>query len=411
MRLGRVSRGSGEELVWAGTRVVGRVAGRGRTLLFALGLVLALVVSACAAEGNETSEDSDSDAEAEGEDSAENDAEDSNEEDGAEASEDDGEAEASFEGETLRMIVGTGPGGGFDQVARTIAERLPDHLPGSPTVIVQNQPGAGTVVAANSVYNMQPSDGRTMVMMHFGSVIDSITGALETEFDPFDFEWVGEASGDLDPVVVYARSELEADSIDGLNGMSETAHFGQTTRGAAGSVLIEVLAEAGYPVEMVYGYTESTAFHLAVQQDELDGAAVAFSTMTTIGGDDLEGGDIKVLGSLGTSQALQDLGAQNVLEADLGLEDEQRELIEFIAAGSAHFRVFALPPGTPPEWVAAWRGAFEEVLAEPDVQERLSALGLTPGFTDGDEIRQTVDQLMQTSPEVMDAYVEYTAEE
>ena len=88
-----------------------------------------------------------------------------------------------YEGKTLRLIVGTSPGGGYDTYARAIARHMPKHLPGKPNVIVQNMPGAGSLIAANYLYNVAKPDGLTFAMLISGLVMEQTMGTEGIKFD------------------------------------------------------------------------------------------------------------------------------------------------------------------------------------------------------------------------------------
>ncbi|HZT07351.1 MAG TPA: tripartite tricarboxylate transporter substrate-binding protein [Chloroflexota bacterium] len=111
-----------------------------------------------------------------------------------------------YAGKTLTIIVGYGPGGGFDQVARLLARHLPDHLAGSPTVVVQNMDGAGSLVAANFLYNAAKPDGLTIGTFNEQQVLNQITAADGVQFDARKFSWIGSALGNTPICSVRADS-------------------------------------------------------------------------------------------------------------------------------------------------------------------------------------------------------------
>lgn len=375
--------------------------------------LLALVVAACG--GGEPAAEPDVDVAGEqptaAEEAAESDpapAEDGADDDPAPAGEDPG---VSFEGETLRFVVGFSAGGGFDAVARLIAERLPEELEGNPTVVVQNMPGASSLVAANTVYQMQPGDGRTIVMMHFGVVLDQILGSTESEFDAFEWIWLGEPAGETDPGIVYVHDDLGIETMEDLRDHGETLYVGTQNRTAPTTMIIEHLSRAGWPVEMIYGYPGTSELDLAFDQRELDvGSAGAALTLAN---DDLMS-RVNVLGSLGTNGWFQEQGVPDLHDRDyalgLGLSEADHDFIEFLYSARSHVRLFAVSPGTPPEQVDALRGAFEAVLTDPETMEQVEAMGLIPGYTDGDAIASTVASLIGSSPDAVSLYHEYAEE-
>jgi len=129
-------------------------------------------------------------------------------------------SESFFKAKTVRLIVGYSPGGGFDTFARLMARYLKRHIPGNPSVLVLNMPGAGSLVAANRVYAMQPGNGLTIVTFHFSMVTQALTGDPNVTFDPSKFIWLGEpAVGGL-PQVLWVRTDLGINSLEDLRKSS-----------------------------------------------------------------------------------------------------------------------------------------------------------------------------------------------
>lgn len=383
--------------------------GRSRVLrMFAVVLLLAVIAAACGDGEDTATPDPTADPETEAEATAEAEAE------PTEAPEAEEEApgveespQVSFEGETLRIIVGFGPGGGFDLVARLIAEQLPELLPGSPQVIVQNMPGASSMVAANNVYQMEPRDGRTIVLMHFGVVIDQILGSETAQFDAFSWNWLGEPAGDMDPGAIWVHNDLGIETMEDLRNSEETIFFGSPDRTAPTTMLIEHLKAAGFPVEMIYGFGGGSERDLAWEQRELDAQS---SGVTELIYDDELASRVNIIGSLGTNAWLQEQGVPDIRDLDLGMTEEQTAFLDFLHLGRAHIRLFALPPDSPPERIEALRDAFEQVLGDPDVASELEALGLIAGFTPPEQIQETVNSLLETSPDMIEVYQGYAAE-
>ncbi len=124
--------------------------------------------------------------------------------------------EPFYKGKLVRIVVGYSPGGGFDTFSRLLARHLKRHIPGNPNIIVQNMPGAGSMIAANRVYAMQPSDGLTIVNFHYSVAMQSFVGDPAVKFDPSKYHWLGEPSIGALPRVLYVRTDLPIRTLDDL---------------------------------------------------------------------------------------------------------------------------------------------------------------------------------------------------
>src|SRR5688500_11364596 len=110
-----------------------------------------------------------------------------------------------YRGRTLTIVVGSGAGGGFDTTARLVSRHIGRHIPGAPTVIVQNMPGGGGLVAANHVFNAAPKDGTVIGLFHEAQIMNQLTGGEGVQFDLREFNWLG--SSYVDPNVCIVRSD------------------------------------------------------------------------------------------------------------------------------------------------------------------------------------------------------------
>lgn len=139
-----------------------------------------------------------------------------------------GAASSFYEGKTVKIIVGLSPGGGFDTFARILARHLPLHIPGKPKFIVQNMPGAGSLVAANRVYAEQPGDGLTIVNFATGIVMQSLLGDPAAKFDPLKFMYLGDPSLPALPRVLWVRGDLPIRTLAELKNRKEPLAVGAT---------------------------------------------------------------------------------------------------------------------------------------------------------------------------------------
>jgi tripartite-type tricarboxylate transporter receptor subunit TctC len=178
------------------------------------------------------------------------------------------QSDMDFKGKTVKIIVGTSTGGGVDLYARLIALFLGKHLPGEPTVIVQNMPGASSLVAANYVYNMSKPDGLTLGALQGGAYFDQILGRNTAKFNWSKFTWIG--SPERLEAQLYVRADSPYKTLDDIRRASEPPRCGGAGTGATGYFVPKVLEETlGLKFKTVTGYQSGGEIDIAVERGEL----------------------------------------------------------------------------------------------------------------------------------------------
>ncbi len=307
-----------------------------------------------------------------------------------------------YRGKTVRIVVGYSPGGGFDTFARLLARYLGRHIPGEPTVIVQNMPGAGSLVAANWVYGQQP-DGRTIVTFHFGLITQATVGDPLVKFDPAKYIWLGDPSIGGLPQVLWLRGDLPISSVADFKNREKPLALGVTGRAEGPAIAGEFLRYLGFPVNNISGYKGSSDIMVALERNEVDGRIIGQSTMQMIYSRYVQGGVVKPLLSLGKEPRLEPLPGVATLE-DLKLNTAQRNLAEFLSRTWVALRPFALPPGVPPQRVAMLRQAFHQTLKDPQLIKDAERQGTEISPMPGEELTQIVKELAAAPRDVVDIY-------
>jgi len=183
-----------------------------------------------------------------------------------------------YKGKRVNMIVSYGPGGGYDVYARVLARYIGRHIPGNPTIVVQNMPGAGSLRGANYIYNVAPKDGTA-----FGTFARNMAllGLLKTgqnvQFDPTKFTWLGSsASFANDAYVLLLRKDAKVKTVeDARRPGGPPILIGSTAEGASSDAMGVVLREMlGFNVKLIPGYTDSGVLFLAIERGEIEGRTV-----------------------------------------------------------------------------------------------------------------------------------------
>ena len=173
-----------------------------------------------------------------------------------------------YEGKTFKIIVGYSPGGDFDAFSRVVGRYISKYIPGHPSVIVQNMPGAGSVLSANRVYAMQPGDGLTMVTFNGSFITQAVLQVPGIMFDPQKFMWIGQPSVGALPLVLYFRPEV-VKSFDELLQVKKTVYMGSSGPGDSMWEMAEFYKRIGLKVKNVAGYKGSVDILAATERGEL----------------------------------------------------------------------------------------------------------------------------------------------
>ena len=308
------------------------------------------------------------------------------------------QAAPDYQGKTLRLIVGTSPGGGYDTYARAIARHMPKHLPGKPNVIVQNMPGAGSLIAANYLYNVAKPDGLTFAMLISGLVMEQTMGTEGIKFDAAKFQWIGAPSVGMPVCAVMGFSGVKT-----LQDLVKSKK--PITMGAAGSSTREqprILKQLiGANVKLVPGYQGTSGIRAAMSRREIDGACWQWVSMKITARDMLNAkGDGRLIPVLiqGDSDDAQVKGLPKY--TDFIKAPEDMEAFNAWMAQYRFFRPFAAPPKAPADRVDVLRRAFEATLEDPDFLALAKKTRMVINHVPAADVAAQVNTVLATSPAV-----------
>jgi tripartite-type tricarboxylate transporter receptor subunit TctC len=300
-------------------------------------------------------------------------------------------AQSFYDGKTLRIIVGLAPGGGFDTYARVIARHLGKHVPGNPTVIVENMPGAGSLIAANHLYRVAKPDGLTVVKFNGSLMLGQVLGQPGVEFDARKFEFIGAAV--KEDVACALTKASGVTSVEKWLAAGTPVKLGAIAPGASPDNTARVLKAAlGLPIQVVSGYKGTAEIRLAADGGEVSGACWSWESMRSTWRNALQAGDVVPVLQV-TARTFPDL--PNVpLAINLAKTDEARRLILVgVQNSSAFARPFVLPPGTPKERVQILRKAFHETLKDGAFLAEAEKAKLTLDPVTGEDLEKLVAEL------------------
>jgi tripartite-type tricarboxylate transporter receptor subunit TctC len=299
-------------------------------------------------------------------------------------------SEDFYRGKTIRIVINAA-GGGFDAYARTVGRHLGRQIPGNPSVLVDNMPGAGGLVAANYIYKIAKPDGLTIGHFSGDLLLGQVLGRPGVEFDARRFEYVGVPSNEHIACAFSRASGIT--TLDRWVSAPAPVKLGGTAPGSNSDNATRVLRAAlGLPIHLVSGYKGTAAIRLAVEAGELHGACFNWVSMRTAWWHALESGDVVVVLQL-APKALPDLPTVP-LAASLARTDDARQLIDTtIHRASALARPYALPPGTPKDRVELLRRAFLATLRDPEFLADATKARLEVNPLPGEEVERLVADL------------------
>jgi tripartite-type tricarboxylate transporter receptor subunit TctC len=266
-----------------------------------------------------------------------------------------------YKSKQIVMLVASGPGGGYDTYARALARHMPKYIPGNPTIVPKNVPGAGGLIAANTLFNNTAPDGLSFAALTNGVAMDPLFGEKAARFEAQKFAWLG-SMGKLENIcVTWQGSPITRIEQARLREVPVSAS-GATGNSAIMPKIVNQFL--GTKFKVIGGYTEGSGVTLALERREVDGVCgLSYSTLRTMRPDWFRDKKLNIILQIGLHK-LKDL--PDVPSAiDLVSDPDARRVLELILIRQEMGRPFALPPGTPADRVAILRSAFEATLKDP----------------------------------------------
>jgi len=296
-----------------------------------------------------------------------------------------------FVGKTVTMLIGFGTGGGYDLWGRTVARHIGKHLPGKPTVVAQNMPGAGSYVAASHIYAAAPKDGTVLGIIARDAALGPLSNAPGARFDATKMSWLGSPTREHN--VCIANSTAKAKTANDLR--TNELILGDTGPGTGTRSYPKVLNDLlGYKFKIVAGFRSSVEVFLAMERGEVEGICESLDSVNQRKPDWIPNKVINVLLQAGAESRPELKGVPNVLT--LARNDEEKQVLEYLYAGQDIGRPFVAPPDLPPERLKMLRDAFAATMKDPefvsDVQR--SKLDLEP--LDGEHLASLIAKIYAT---------------
>lgn len=299
--------------------------------------------------------------------------------------------ESFYRGKTIRVVVGGSAGGGYDTYTRVIARHMGKHIPGNPTFVVDNMPGAGSIIAANHVYKVSKPDGLTLCHPVGGILLQNVLGKAGIEFDSRKFLYVGAPAQDTLSAGVAKSTGVT--SMEQWLANKTPVKFGGIGAGTGTDDVAKVMRYAlGLPIQLVTGYKGTADIRLAVQSGEMQGIVNSWESFKATWSKEIESGAVNVI-LVTTAKRHADL--PNVPSIGEFVKTEEAKKIVQVAAYDygATARPYLLPPNTPKDRVQILRKALQATLKDPDFIADAQRARLDINPLSGDEMQEAVERL------------------
>jgi tripartite-type tricarboxylate transporter receptor subunit TctC len=303
-----------------------------------------------------------------------------------------------YRGKTVRIIVGLSAGGGFDVYARTMARHMGKHIPGNPAFVVDNMPGAGSMIAANHVYKAAKPDGLTLGHFVGSLFMQQLLGRPGAEFDALKYEFVGAPIPEKTACALTKASGIA--NMDRWFVAKAPVKLGATGSGPIVDVPKILKAALGLPVQLVLGFKGTADIRLAAESGEIDGACWSWDAIKSTWAKGLESGDVNIV-LQALPQAHPDL-PKVPLAIAYAKSEEARQLIQVgIHEAADVARPFVMPPGTPKDRVQAMRAAFLATLKDPAFLAEAEKSKLDVDPVTGETLEKIVAGLYKMNPAIL----------
>jgi tripartite-type tricarboxylate transporter receptor subunit TctC len=315
------------------------------------------------------------------------------------------QSDSFYNGKTVRIIVGFTPGGFYDRWARLLSRYMPKYIPGNPNFVVQNMPGASSVIAANYVYNLTKSDGLTL-LVHINSLyLDQIVGRKEVKFDVRKFEFIG--TQEKAPTMLYFRADSPIKSLADIIKASEPPKCGSTGTASTGYLLAKLIDEAfKAKLNTVTGYQGGSEIDVAVERGEI--VCRGMDIPPHFGREPFDswhkrGFDRHILqGGPKRDPRLADTPTLFELMDQYKTPEVMRGVTRIVLAGGEFGRPMVVGPGTPPDRVKILRDAYAKAMRDPGLIEEAKKGQMDMEHTPGEELQKLMKELMNQPPDVME---------
>lgn len=294
-----------------------------------------------------------------------------------------------FRGKEVSILIGTGPAGGYDISARILARHFGRFIPGNPTILARNVPGAGGLRLANQIYNVSPKDGTELGMFPTSVAMEPLFGNKQAKYETTKFTWIGNMdSGSADSCGTWKHSGIK--TWEDLKNRETT--FGSAGPGAVSAINPKVIAALlGLKTKVILGYTSTHNVINAAMRGELDGSCALNITATYAEfKDQIESGELTVWITFGRQRAKEFPNAPTIYE--LVKNDSDREVAQLVYGQNLVNRPVSAPPGLSADVTKTLRAAFTATMADPAFRADSARANASINSMTGEETQKAYEE-------------------
>lgn len=303
-----------------------------------------------------------------------------------------------YKDRTIEVLVGTAPGGGYDDYTRLLVRFMGKHMPGTPTFVVKNLASGGGRAAINQIYSVMPKDGSG-----FGTTIkavpfDPLYGIDAVKIEATKMGWIGSLNSEVPLCVGWAEKGIT--SLD--DARSKEVLMGSNGPSITDSILPRLLNKVtGAKFKVVLGYKSSTEVHIAMERGEVDGrCGLGYDSLVSRYSHWLKDKKIHILGQFGLGAKHPDLKDVPWI-MDLTKVPEDRQIAELLLGPNEMGRPYMAPPGVPVERLAALRQAFAAAAKDPELLAQAAKQDIAISLLTGEQVAALVERIYKTPPDIV----------
>jgi tripartite-type tricarboxylate transporter receptor subunit TctC len=306
-------------------------------------------------------------------------------------------AQDSLAGKNVTLIIGFGAGGGYDLWGRLVARHIGKHLPGNPTVVPQNMPGAGSYVAASHIYAAAPKDGTMFAIIARDAALGPLSNAPGARFDATKMSWLGSPTREHNICIANATAKVK--TADDLR--AKELILGDTGSGTGTRSYPKVMNDLlGYKFKLVSGFRSSADVFLAMERGEVEGICESLDSVKQRRPDWIPKKVINVLLQAGASSPPELAGVPNVLT--LARNDEEKQVLQYTYAGQDIGRPFVAPPDLPPARLKMLRDAFTATMKDPEFAADVKRNKFELEPVDGEQLAALINKIYATPKAIIE---------
>lgn len=304
-----------------------------------------------------------------------------------------------YEGKVLRIVVTFPPGGGYDRMARMLTKYLTKYIPGKPTIIIENMPGASGMIGANYLYNIAKPDGLTIGSINRVTPSAQLLKIEGAKFDMLKYSWIGSPA--VETSAFALRSDLPYKSFEDLKKAKDPINIGATGPGDVTYTFPILIKQfLGLNLKLVTGYIGTSDILLATERKEVEGYASAYSSIRP----HVARGLLRpLLRTKIPSPGIENLPAVE----DLTTDKMGKTIITMFSVSDRVGRPYVAPPGTPADIMNILRDAFAKVVKDPELKKDSEKIMMDVEYVSDSECLKEMQFFFSQSPEIVNEYKKY----